>query len=227
MKLFYGFLAVVLVMVVASGAQANLILEPGFEGYTAQVVNNNHPPQVATFPEGGNSTVDDPWRTTGTRKWQSVATGTNGVGTAIGHASDNAAYFGQNNNSGTGYQEILNHTLDVSSTYTLSFWALPFHNPATNGWFLKGWVEANATEIKGLELNAELSQHEWRYFEIEITPDDFAAAGVNDGDQLTVAFQSGGRRKVGVYVDDVSLIPEPAAMLILGVGGVFLSRRKK
>ncbi len=182
-----------------------LIYEAGFEGYEAQVVNNGHPPLIATFPEGGNSTVDDPWRTTGTRKWQSVATGTNGVGTAIGHNSDNAAYFGQNNNTGIGYQQIISESLDVSASYILSFWALPFHDPAPNGWYLKAWFDAEDIELAAIELNQELSQYEWRRFQVIVTPTDFANAGISNGDVMTIAFQSGGSKQVGVYVDDVSV----------------------
>lgn len=181
------------------------VYEAGFENYTAVDVNG-HPPKTDFFPQG-SSTIEEPWQATGV--WNGVAAGTNGLDVALGHSGDKAAYFGQNNNTGIGYQEILNHTLNVNQSYILTFWVLPFHNPAPNGWRFDAWMEAGGQQLGRINLDLEMSQNEWREFQVIVTPQMFANAGVGNGALLSIRFQSGGSRQVGAYLDDVSLRTYP------------------
>ena len=72
----------------------------------------------------------------------------------------------------------------------------------------------------------DLSQHNsfsagindlWLYF----------SKGLTDWMQIILAFNSGSLQTTGnYYIDNVQLIPEPATMMLLGLGGVVLLRKK-
>ena len=63
---------------------------------------------------------------------------------------------------------------------------------------------------------------EWNTYGLTVTPG--AAA---DGKQLGIAFAVvTGNAKSYIHYDNVQLVPEPATMLIMGLGGLLIRRRK-
>lgn len=192
---------VVLVMVLAGIAQANLLQNPGFE--------------VATWNAQANTMIPNNWGVyTEGWNWGNIYH-SQVVNAAQAHSGD--AYWALSEWGGAyniGLQDM--GTIDTKS-YTLSVWlknpgdaksvqiGFDYLAPDQSAW----WGQET------INVSADLTT-DWKQFSYTTTT--WAGAYV----KVKIVTAGG-----GLWVDDAKLVPEPATMGILAVGGMLLLKRKQ
>jgi len=227
---------IVLLMVVAlsSAGLANLVTNGSFEttftDWASQTVDAAVPNSYAYGGNGdgtgsympgwgGEQNWGYAWNPTGsggvnhfgqTAGFTSVSDGSIAYG--AGHA---AHYF--------GIWQLLGSVADGTQDYTLTFDVYQPSAIAGGAWLVAkiqmldgpgGYMEA---AMGAIGTPSGLPADSWQSVELTMT----ANAGF-DGSQIQVFLQGAG----GTYVDNVSLTPEPATMMLLGLGGLLIRKRK-
>ena len=136
---------------------------------------------------------------------------------ADGYPEDLYAHTG--NNKAYGYEDhiyqILDETFVENETYTLSVWVgQPWEGYAS------GWELSFTGEDHTVDLIKKIGEAGLAWEQISL---DYTATAADAGKKIGIKMWSNEE----VAFDDVTLVPEPATMLLLGLGGLALLRRKK
>lgn len=199
---------------IAASASANIIMNSGFEA-------------------GSGSDAAD---------WAEILggpSGTVGRSTANPFSGAASAYmsFDHINNAAAGGAYFIEQNQPVGSTtagsdYNLSFYAMvdsaSFVGMDTFVQIL--WLDQDASDgggVKGETLVSLIGlgiNESYQQFSLDLT----AAAG-SDSFLLRFQLSAGAVDNIanGVYVDDVALTPTPASAALLGLGGLFATRRRR
>ncbi len=178
-------------------------------------------------PDGGQMTLDSvttPWfRTiTGNNPW----IGRN-YSNIDGHPQvglDNDSYVGINHSS---IHQQLDATYTDGVTYELSVWAttqLDYTNQVIHGTFTVGGDGDGLTNADELDtdshgITTSTDSHTW--FEYTFT---YTAGADEAGQAIGIVFYGNDSH---MYVDNVTLVPEPMTIGLLGLGAAMLRRRKR
>jgi len=123
----------------------------------------------------------------------------------------------------TSVTQDVTHTILADTTYTLTAWLYqPWWDSSNSSFTLEiGWDGWTGSVSSG--STAFTAGDNWTEFNFDldtaVTTDAVGATEINA--RVTVA--DGG----DLFLDGVSLVPEPATMLLLGLGGMLIRRRRK
>ncbi len=219
-------------MAFACGAQAVIIIDPGFEAQPLGTVttDNGNPGEWVSY-NGDFAIVDS---TTGVVRTGNQAAKV-GVRDMPNVSGDKYSNFRQL------YTEMPVPAAIENKTWTVSAWI--YHDgPSTDamqfGFRASDWWNTNVTESMLTILGSDLTNGVWTYFETSIFVPE-ANIDPLDPDYLNkikrnatlMIVQNGWIGQGGTfYVDDVTMsngIPEPATIMLLGLGGLALLRKRR
>ncbi len=202
-KVVLTIVAVLFVLSAPAGAAELPVLDPSFE--------------IPELSEGGYIDIADasytgPWKTVGGNSWIDY-----GYWRAEGYPEDLYAHSG--NNKAYAYQDYIYQILDTTfvegETYVLSVWAGQPWLDTDRGWELYFTTEDYSEELAAASGPAWL---DWA--EISLT---YTATADVAGKKIGIKLYG----DYDVAFDDVKLVPEPATLGLLGLGGLVLLRRKR
>lgn len=202
------------VVLITSAAEANLLSNPGFETVVPGYLDGNSNPSQVTV-SSANAGV---W--VGRKRWMQLDAG----------AAEGAYWAGNGANynwMGQGMVQFVPNVPNADMT-------LQFVYKQNGGTGLRYAVLGlNENDLVNLQVGPSATQ-------IVAESENLAATG-DAFETVTASFNSGSYGFIGVYfeldtqlnpagaegVDNVSLIPEPATLSLLGMGGVSLAMRRR
>ena len=126
------------------------------------------------------------------------------------HSGNNKAYA-----YGDYIYQILDETFIQGETYTLSVWVGQPWEGYASGWWLYFTGEDYTNNL--IETSGE-APLDWQQVSLSYT-----ATAADAGNRIGIKMWGDEE----VAFDDVTLVPEPSTMLLLGLGGLTLLRRKR
>jgi hypothetical protein len=163
------------------------------------------------YKDIASSTYYGPWECVSGDAWVDY-----GYWRANGYPED--LYARSGNNKAYGYEDyiyqILDETFVEGVTYTLSVWAGQPWTDEARGWRLYFTTEEPAVELAVASAEAGLT-----WAEISLT---YTATAADAGKKIGIKMYG----DESVSFDDVSLVPEPATLGLLGLGALMLRRKR-
>ena len=148
--------------------------------------------------------------------------------------TDNVAFLGhclERENQDSGPWQDLGYTIVADETYTFSMDVQPAHDSSfdrkislTFNYHDGG--ARNLIEKRMVDLNDEgHADRDWETYDVSFTA---LAGDAWIGKTLGIEFnnESENTNPIYLYLDNAQVVPEPATMILLGLGGLVLRRRK-
>lgn len=137
---------------------------------------------------------------------------------------DGDSYVGINHSY---IHQQMDATYTDGQTYELSIWAttrLDYPGQRIFGYFTvggdgDGWTDATELHIESYDIITSVDSHTW--YEHTFT---YTAGAAEAGQAIGIALFGSDSN---MYVDNVTLVPEPMTIGLLGLGAVMLRRRKR
>ena len=140
----------------------------------------------------------------------------------VGYEGD--SYVGINHSY---IHQQLEATYTEGQTYELSIWAttrLDYPGQTIYGYFTvggdgDGWTNATELDIGSYDITTSTGSHTWYKHTFTYT-----AGAAEAGQAIGIAFLG---NDSNMYVDNVTLVPEPMTIGLLGLGAAMLRRKKR
>lgn len=205
-------------------------------GGVIALANGGFNDNIPAYPGSGPFTEENPvsgWTFNTNDPGVGFARSTNEVGAVYPGPSEGSGYLTIYKASWI-FQETT-HTLTEGESYTFSLDVADYSGNA--GWlhvqFMAGPTEPSAAQLSALMIpNESIADVAWNSFStsFDATAANIAAKGATAGQPLWVRITSGASDGTAwIYADNCQFtyVPEPITIVLLGLGGMMLRRRRR